>query len=168
MDSVQAITEQLRLYLDRLAGLHQRQLKWLAANCDWQTLNTPVRLQSLTEDGRQLSDELSGLAITRKQLIDQANQLGWAVDSLRSLAQRLPIWRNRGFRASFSAARNRLAQLRRLHTETWVTVHQSAQHCQHLAMLLTQGHTRIDVYSPDGLGSVSPSDSGGQLLDASL
>jgi hypothetical protein len=163
--SAQTITMRLEAYLLQLTDVQKRWQRWLSSTLNAATNMDTDRLLVLQAEADTLGNELAEISQHRQQMLSEAQQSGWQARTLTSLAQRLPAWNRPKFRAAFSAARNQLEQLKRLHLATWVMLNQSAQHYQEMTMLLTLGTTQQDVY---GMDYSKSRDGGGQLLDTSV
>jgi FlgN protein len=112
-----------------------------------------------------LEAELDQLRQRRGQLLEQARGSGLPSTSLKQLAQSLPQWTsNARFRDRFREIERNLAHLRRLHTATWILVHQSLRLVDDTMLLMTCGSALCGAYI-----EVPQADtSGGQILDAQV
>lgn len=155
----------IEAYLLQLNQVQRRWHRWLSDMQLAATQRQAERLGELQLASQSLNDELREVSELRLQMIEQARLEGWPVRNLRSIAERLPAWNRPRFRASVNAARTQIEQLRRLHIATWVVLNQCFQYYDQMAMLITYGAVRHDVYE---MPRSSLMESGGQLLDASL
>ncbi|MBX3421298.1 MAG: hypothetical protein KF752_07045 [Pirellulaceae bacterium] len=162
VDSSQALSLRMEAYILQLSDIYQRWMAWLTATELLSIDATPETVGQLQERGLSLITELRDALEGREQILDSAQQAGWTATTLRSLAESLPAWKRPRFRAAFDASRQQLAQLRRLHTATWVYLNESANFYNDLTRLIS-GTVAQHVYMDD-----RPRECGGHLLDACL
>lgn len=163
MEDANWLTVRLEAYLVRLSEISRRWSEWLGENELAAIANEHRPLQALQPVAEQLFLELKQVIIERQQLLDGARQCGLPHNDLTSLAHCLPAWNKPSLRSSLMAARQQLANLRRLHVATWVMLNQALQYYQGALQLLMVGNLP-HVYHSHRYEETG----GGRLLDQSL
>ncbi len=166
MDAEKSLTFRLESYLVQLADVNRRWTDWLTGSEQAAVSQNSQGLLALQPEADSLLQELKQVIADRQHLLDDARQSGLPHSDLTSLARHLPAWDKPSLRSSLLAARQQLANLRRLHVATWVLLSQLQHFCQESMHLLMAGY-QPHVYNSGHFARRTDTD-GGRLLDQSL
>lgn len=164
MEAEKSLTFRLESYLVQLADVNRRWTEWLTGSEIAAVGRHHSQLLALQPQAEVLFEELQQVIVNRQQLLDDARQSGLPYSDLTSLARHLPAWDKPSLRNSLLAARQQLANLRRLHVATWVLLSQTLQFYQESIQLLMVGNHPHVYHSTQRSGETG----GGRLLDCSL
>ncbi|MEO8271707.1 MAG: hypothetical protein ABI557_18435, partial [Aureliella sp.] len=115
MEAEKSLTFRLESYLVQLADVNRRWTEWLAGSELAAVSQNSEGLLALQPQAETLFQELEQVIADRQQLLDDARQSGLPHSDLTSMARRLPAWDKPSLRNGLLAARQQLANLRRLH-----------------------------------------------------
>ena len=164
MRDTQSLLPRLEAYLDQLADIHRRWSEWLAGHevavVGWDR----SRMAALESTAAGLFAELKQLVDERQSLLRDAHDAGVSAGDVGGLARSLESVARPSLRMAVEGARQRMAQLRRLHAATWLLVHHSLDYCNGTLRILAQGEAQSPVY----LNASESSTGGGRLLDERL
>lgn len=163
MEAQRSLTFRLESYLVQLADVNRRWSDWLAGSELAAVSRDSRKLLALQPEAEVLFQELQQVIVNRQRLLDDARQSGLPHSDLTSLARRLPAWDKPSLRSSLMAARQQLANLRRLHVATWVLLSQLLHFYQESMQLLMLGYPPHVYHS-----GLQVETGGGRLLDQSL
>lgn len=163
VEAEKSLTFRLESYLVQLADVNRRWADWLAGSELAAVGRDSQKLLALQPEAEVLFQELQQVIVNRQQLLDDARHSGLPHNDLTSLARRLPAWDKPSLRGNLLAARQQLANLRRLHVATWVLLSQLLRFYQESMQLLTSGYPP-HVYHSERQAETG----GGRLLDQSL
>jgi hypothetical protein len=119
------------------------------------------RITQLCPEGESIHAEIAACKSERQQLLAEAKQLGYSVDSLKELARHLDsqwpaIWTHR-----ITQLELQLNRIQQLSMSLWISAFQSKSFVSELLLILATGKSDVATYAP----SESHSLEGGFLIN---
>lgn len=127
-----------------------------------------ARLAVLLEKEEEHARRLRGLLKVREQVLANARNQGWQVDSLGELVQRLPLAERSGLDRKLEAVREAARQLRQESWTQWIVSHRCSQHADELVALVAGGGEVDPTYRRHSRFDRDQSNVSAAMLDAEV
>lgn len=154
---------ELAQLLSRLSGAQQQLLVLLDRKRECLVNRDGAGLSALLPQEQELCAELEACHVRRQELLAQAAADGLPSDSIRTLADNLPLGSTQSLKQSIDEANRRSRLLRHQSMAQWVAFQRTMLHLSHMIEIIATGGQLKPTYGRGGTSTSS-----GALMDQAV